>query len=292
MIPPSFDYHAPDSVDDALALLSEHGDDAKVLAGGQSLIPLLRFRLASPAVLVDVNGVADLAVLEETDEHLRIGAMVRHAAIEGSELVRERYPLLADAAAVIADPLVRNRGTVGGSLVHADPAGDWGSVMLAAGAELVVRGPDGERTLSTGELFVTSFTSTLQPDELLVQIRVPRPGPRHGGAYEKIERKVGDFATVAVAARLELDEAGACREAGIGLTAVGHVNIEAAEAAEALAGGPVDEAAIAEAADLAAEAAEPSADNRGSVEYKRDMVRVLTKRALRRSVERARGEEG
>lgn len=291
MIPPSFDYHTPSSVDDTLALLAEHGDDAKVLAGGQSLIPMMRFRLAKPGVLVDVNGVADLERLEETDDWLRIGAMVRHATIESSELVRERYPLLADAAAVIADPLVRNRGTVGGSLVHADPAGDWGAVMLASDAELLVRSADGERTMSTDELFMTSFTSTLRPDELLVEIRVPRSGPGHGGAYEKIERKVGDFATVAVATRLELDEEGSCRAAGIGLTAVGHVNIGADEAAASLVGGPPDEAAIDEAAGLAAEASEPTADNRGSVEYKRDMVRVLTKRALRRSVERARGGE-
>lgn len=291
MIPPSFDYHTPSSVDDTLALLAEHGDDAKVLAGGQSLIPMMRFRLAKPGVLVDVNGVADLERLEETDDWLRIGAMVRHATIESSELVRERYPLLADAAAVIADPLVRNRGTVGGSLVHADPAGDWGAVMLASDAELLVRSADGERTMSTDELFMTSFTSTLRPDELLVEIRVPRSGPGHGGAYEKIERKVGDFATVAVATRVELDEEGSCREAGIGLTAVGHVNIGADEAAGSLVGGPPDEAAIDEAARLAAEASEPTADNRGSVEYKRDMVRVLTKRALRRSVERARGGE-
>lgn len=291
MIPPSFDYHSPASVDDTLALLAEHGDAARVLAGGQSLIPMMRFRLAEPGVLVDVNGVAGLDVLEETDDHLRIGAMVRHATIEGSELVRERYPLLADAAAVIADPLVRNRGTVGGSLVHADPAGDWGSVMLAADAELVVRSAGGERTMSTDELFLTSFTSTLEPGELLVEIRVPRAGSGHGGAYEKMERKVGDFATVAVAARIELDGDGACREAGLGLTAVGHVNIRATEAEEALAGGPADEDAIAEAARLAARASEPTADNRGSVEYKRDMVRVLTARALRRSVERARGRE-
>lgn len=292
MIPPSFDYHTPSSVDDALSLLAEHGGDAKVLAGGQSLIPMMRFRLTSPGVLVDVNGLADLTVLEETDEHLRIGAMVRHATIENSALIADRYPLLADAAAVIADPLVRNRGTVGGSLVHADPAGDWGAVMLASDAELVVRSADGERTMSTSELFMTSFTSTLEPEELLVEIRVPRSGPGHGGAYEKLERKVGDFATVAVAARVELDEHGSCRDAGIGLTAVGHVNLEATEAAEALAGGPPDEEAIAEAAGLAAEAAQPTADNRGSVEYKRDMVRVLTTRALRRAVERARGGEG
>ena len=292
MIPPSFDYHAPSSVDDALTLLAEHGDEAKVLAGGQSLIPMMRFRLAKPGVLVDVNGVADLARLEETDEWLRIGAMVRHATIEDSELVGDRYPLLADAAAVIADPLVRNRGTVGGSLVHADPAGDWGAVMLASDAELVVRSADGERTMSTDELFLTSFTSTLQPDELLVEVRVPRSRRGHGGAYEKIERKVGDFATVAVAARVELGEDGTCREAGIGLTAVGHVNIAATEASASLAGGAADEAAIEEAARLAAEASEPTADNRGSVEYKRDMVRVLTKRALRRAVERARGREG
>lgn len=288
MIPAAFDYFAPGSLDEALAVLRERGMDAKVLAGGQSLIPMMRFRLTEPAALVDLSGLSDLEVLEEDGEHLRVGAMVRHATVETIPWIRERYPLLADAAAVIADPLVRNRGTVGGSLVHADPAGDWGAVMLAHHAELQVRSADGERTLPMDELFMTTFATTLEPDELLVEIRIPRAGERDGGAYEKLERKVGDFATVGTAAWVSLAEDGTCRAAGIGLTAVGPTNLRAPAAEDALVGAVPDEDVIREAAAEAAKASRPTADNRGSEEYKRDMVRVLTARALRRAVARAR----
>lgn len=288
MIPGTFDYHAPSTADEAVSLLAEHGDDAKLLAGGQSLIPLMRFRLADPARLVDLNGLAELAGLEEADGQLRIGAMTRHADVEHSELAAARYPLLAEAAALIADPLVRNRGTVGGSLVHADPAGDWGAVMLACGAELVVRSADGERTIPIDDFYFGPFTTSLDRGELLTEIRLPRPGSRSGGAYQKLERKVGDFATVAVAARLELDEDGAVASAGLGLTAVGPSNLRPEDAEEALVGDPPDEDRFEEAAALAAEASSPTADNRGSEAYKRDMVRVLAKRALRRAADRAR----
>ncbi|MFW6191869.1 MAG: FAD binding domain-containing protein [Gemmatimonadota bacterium] len=291
MITGAFDYHAPSDLDEALDLMSDFGQDAKILAGGQSLIPMMRFRLAEPATLVDVNGIGSLSVLEETDDHLRIGAMVRHATLEDSEPTRGRYPLLAEAAGLVADPLVRNRGTVGGSLVHADPAGDWGSVMIAYRAELVARSSDGERTVPIDDFFVTTFFTSLEPEELLTEIRIPRAGPREGGAYEKLERKVGDFATVAVAARLTLAEDGTCRSAGIGLTAVGPTNLRAAEAEEALVGGPVSDETIEESSRKAAEAAQPTADNRGSEDYKRDMVRVLTARALRRAAARAGGED-
>ena len=291
MITGAFDYHAPGGLDEALALLADLGSDAKVLAGGQSLIPMMRFRLAEPESLVDVNGIGELTRLEEEGDHLRIGAMVRHATLEGSRLTRESYPLLAEAAGLVADPLVRNRGTLGGSLVHADPAGDWGSVMLACRAELVARSSDGERVLPVDDFFVTTFFTALESEELLTEIRIPRAGPREGGAYEKLERKVGDFATVAVAVQLALAEDGACSAAGIGLTSVGPTNLRASEAEEALVGGPVDDGAIAETAEKAAAAAQPTADNRGSEDYKRDMVRVLTARALRRAAVRARGEE-
>lgn len=297
MIPAAFDYHAPASLDDALDLLHDHGMDAKVLAGGQSLIPMMRFRLAEPAVLVDLNGLAAsdagaaLTRLEEDGDHLRIGAMARHVHVERSALIGDRYPLLADAAKVIADPLVRNLGTMGGSLVHADPAGDWGSVMLACRAEIQVRSAGDERTLPIDDLFLTTFATTLEPEEVLTEIRIPRAGPRQGGAYEKLERKVGDFATVAVATWLALAEDGTCRAAGIGLTSVGATNLRATDAEAALVASVPDEDVIREAAIKAAEASEPTPDNRGSADYKRDMVRVLTARALRRSVRRAKGEE-
>ena len=208
MIPAAFDYHHPSDIDEVLALLDEHGWEAKILAGGQSLIPAMRFRLAEPGTVVDVNGLAELERFEESDGFLHIGPMVRHATIAGSELVRDRYPLLSDAAEVIADPLVRNRGTVGGSLVHADPAGDWGSVMLAYRAELTVRRAGGERTLPIDELFLTTFVTSLEPNELVTGIRIPAASDGEGGAYEKLERKVGDFATVGVATQITLADDG------------------------------------------------------------------------------------
>ena len=288
MIPGQFEYHAPSTLDEALALLAEHGSDARVLAGGQSLIPLMKLRLASPAVLIDLNGVDSLSGIEEQDGQLRIGAMTRHSALERSELIGSRYPLIADAAAVIADPLVRNRGTTGGSLAHADPAGDLGSVMTALGAEVVVNGPGGERTLPIDELLLGPFMTTLEEGEILTEVRVPQPAERSGGAYEKLERKVGDFATAAVAVQLTREN-GSCASIGIGLTAVGPTTIRASEAEDALRGGSLDEAALRAAAALAAAASDPAADLRGSEEYKRDMVRVLTLRALRRAIERAGG---
>ena len=288
MIPGQFEYHAPSTLDEALALLAEHGSDARVLAGGQSLIPLMKLRLASPAVLIDLNGVDSLSGIEEQDGQLRIGAMTRHSALERSELIGSRYPLIADAAAVIADPLVRNRGTTGGSLAHADPAGDLGSVMTALGAEVIVSGPGGERTLPIDELLLGPFTTTLEEGEILTEVRVPQPAERSGGAYEKLERKVGDFATAAVAVQLTREN-GSCASIGIGLTAVGPTTIRASEAEDALRGGSLDEDALRAAAVLAAAAADPAADLRGSEEYKRDMVRVLTLRALRRAIERAGG---
>lgn len=288
MIPAAFDYHHPSDIDEVLALLDEHGWEAKILAGGQSLIPAMRFRLAEPGTVVDVNGLAELERFEESDGFLHIGPMVRHATIAGSELVRDRYPLLSDAAEVIADPLVRNRGTVGGSLVHADPAGDWGSVMLAYRAELTVRRAGGERTLPIDELFLTTFVTSLEPNELVTGIRIPAASDGEGGAYEKLERKVGDFATVGVATQITLAEDGKVSAAGIGLTAVGATSLRAAAAEGELLGSGAEAAAIEAAAVKAAEASSPTADTRGSEEYKRDMVRVLTGRALRRSVDRAR----
>ncbi len=292
MIPAAFDYHHPSDIDEVLALLDEHGWEAKILAGGQSLIPAMRFRLAEPGTVVDVNGLAELERFEESDGFLHIGPMVRHATIARSDLVRDRYPLLADAAEVIADPLVRNRGTVGGSLVHADPAGDWGSVMLAFRAELTVRRVGGERTLPIDELFLTTFLTSLEPNELVTGIRIPAASDGQGGAYEKLERKVGDFATVGVATQITLAEDGSVSAAGIGLTAVGATSLRAAGAEGELLGSGADAAAIEAAAVKAAEASSPTADTRGSEEYKRDMVRVLTGRALRHSVDRARAASG
>lgn len=288
MLPAPFDYSAPETTDEALALLDQLGDGGKVLAGGQSLIPLLKLRLASPAHLVDVNRIEGLDFLEETDGVLRIGPMFRHKAAERSPLLASKYPVIAEAARQVADPIVRNRGTVGGSLAHADPAGDWGSVMLALDAEFVIRSKRGNRTVKARDFFSGPFTTALQANELLAEVRVPAAQARSGGAYLKLERKVGDFATVAVAVQLQMDD-GKVRNAGIGLTAVGPQNIKATEAEASLKGRTLDDEAIKEAAGLAAAAADPKADHRGSVEYKRNVVRVFTERGLRRARERAQG---
>jgi carbon-monoxide dehydrogenase medium subunit len=288
MLPAPFDYHAPETSEEALELLDQLGDGGKVLAGGQSLIPLLKLRFASPAHLVDINRVPGLDFIEERDGVLRIGALFRHKAAERSSLLASRYPVIAEAAAQVADPIVRNRGTVGGSLAHADPAGDWGSVMLALDGEFVLQSTAGRRTVKARDFFSGPFSTVLKPNELLAEIRVPAAPGGSGGSYLKLERKVGDFATVAVAVHLNMDD-GRVRSAGIGLTAVGPQNLKAERAEAALRGQPLDDAAIKEAAALAAAAAEPNADQRGSVEYKRNVVRIFTERGLRRARERARG---
>lgn len=287
MIPAAFEYHAPGSLQEATALLVRLGEEAKILSGGQSLIPLMKLRLATPRHLVDINGIPGLGGLREADGVLRIGALTRESELEESDLVRRRYPLLHDTSRVIADPLVRNLATVGGNLAHGDPANDHPAAMLALEAEVVAVGPRGERRLPITAFFTGPFATALAPDEILVEIRVPVPPPGSGGAYLKMERKVGDFATAAVAAQLTLGADGACQRVGLGLTNVGLTPIKAVEAEAALRGRRPDEPAIQQAARLAAEAARPAADLRGPVEYKRDLVRVLTARALRRAVERA-----
>ncbi len=277
MIAAAFDYHAPGSITEATALLAQLGEEAKILSGGQSLIPLMKLRLASPRHLIDINGIPGLAFIREADGFLRIGALTRESELEESALIRARYPLLHDTCQVIADPLVRNLATLGGNLAHGDPANDHPATMLALGAEVV----------AAASFFTGPFATALKPDEILVEIRVPIPPARSGGAYLKLERKVGDFATVAVAAQLTLGASGACDQVGIGLTSVGLTAIKATRAEAALKGNRPDDDAIKRAAQLAAEAAQPSEDLRGSVEYKRDMVRVLTARALRKALERA-----
>ena len=287
MIPAAFDYHAPNTIGEATALLARLSEDAKILSGGQSLIPLMKLRLASPAHVVDINGIPGLSGIREADGFLRIGALTRESELEESELMMTRYPLLHDTSKVIADPVVRNLATVGGNLAHGDPANDHPATMLALGAVVVAIGTKGERRIAIGSFFTGPIETSLKPDEILVEIRIPQPAARSGGAYLKLERKVGDFATAAVAAQLTLAANGACDQVGIGLTNVGLTSIKATKAEAALKGKAPDEATIKRAAELAAEAAEPSADLRGSVEYKKDLVRVLTARALRRALERA-----
>jgi len=289
MIPAAFDYHRPGSLDEAVGLLVRHGSEAKVLSGGMSLLPILKLRLGAATHLIDIGRISGLEYIREEGGVLKIGGATREALLERSEVVRAKYPILLDTARVIADPLVRNRATIGGNLAHGDPANDHPATMLALGATIVARGPKGERTIPIGQFFQSLFTTALAPDEILTEIRIPAPPPRSGGAYVKFERKVGDFAIAAAAAQVTLDAAGAIERAGIGLTNAGPVPVEAADAARYLAGKKPDEKTITEAARMAAAHSSPSADRRGSVEYKREMARVLAARALRKAVERAGG---
>jgi carbon-monoxide dehydrogenase medium subunit len=287
MIPGAFDYVAPGTLPEAIALLQQHGEDAKILAGGHSLIPLMKLRLAQPAYLIDINKIAGLAYIKEVGNELRIGALTRESELDSSELIQSRYLLLADTARVIADPLVRNLATVGGNLAHADPANDHPATMLAYGASIVAVGPGGERVIPIADFFTGLFATALAPDEILSEIRIPTPPAHSGGAYIKLERKVGDYATAAVAAQVTLDAAGACQYVGIGLTAVDSIPVKATRAEDALRGQPLSDEAIRAAAQIASEDCDPTADLRGSVEYKRAMVKTLTRRALTKARERA-----
>jgi len=286
MIPAPFDYHAPQTLEEALSLLQSHAEsgEAKVLSGGQSLLPLLKLRLGSAGHLVDIGRIPGLEYVKEEGGFLKIGGRTRESALERSELVQGKYPLLAETAAVIADPLVRNLATVGGNLAHGDPANDHPATMLAYRAEVVATGPGGTRTIPIDDFFLGLFATALAPDEILTEIRIPIPPARSGGAYVKLERKVGDFATAAAAVQLTLKASGEVDTVGIALTNAGPTPIRAADAEQFLTGqAPTDER-LAEAAKRAAAAAAPGADRRGQVEYKREMARVLTGRALKRAL--------
>jgi carbon-monoxide dehydrogenase medium subunit len=251
----------------------------------------MKLRLANPPVLIDINRIAGLDYIREDQQiaRLRVGALARHVDFERSDLIRDRYPLLWETARGIGDPLVRNRGTMAGAVAHADPAADWPAALLATGGEVVASGPSGERTIPIGELYVAILTTTLQSDELVTEIRVPLAAARSGGAYEKLERKVGDYAVIGVGAQVVLDERGTVTRAGIGLCNAGSTSIKATEAEAFLVGKPAAPDNVNEAARLAMEASDPVEDDRGPIDYKRAMVRELTRRALRRALERAQG---
>ncbi|MGQ0576635.1 MAG: FAD binding domain-containing protein [Pseudonocardia sp.] len=282
MYPSRFRYEAPRSLDDAVALLAEHGDEAKILAGGQSLVPLLKLRFAAPALLVDINNIPGLGYhRENADGMLAVGALCRHAQLERSTLLAGRHPLMASAAPTIADPIVRNRGTLVGSLCHADPQGDWASVMLALGGGVTVMGPGGLRRIPVADLVVGPFQTSLRPGELAIEATVPASRGTVTGRYLKLERRVGDFATVGVAVALE-ESGGIVSRAGIALTGVGPNNIVATAAQQALVGRPLSPDSIDEAAELAAQAAQPKGDHRGSAAYKRHVVATFVRRGLTR----------
>ncbi len=287
MIPGTFRYLAARTVEEAVEALARQPDEAKVLAGGQSLIPLMKLRLAQPEVLVDISRLDRLAYIREEDGHLAIGALTPEADLEHSELAAQRYPILVETSEVIADPIVRNLATVGGNLAHADPANDHPATMLALRAEVVAIGPNGARHIPIDEFFVTMFTTALEPTEILAEIRVPAPPPRSGGAYLKLERKVGDYAIAGAAVFVALDEDGRVARAGIGLTNAGPAPMRAAEAEQMLVGQTPTEETLRAAAERAAAAADPSDDLRGPADYKRAMIRTLVFRALGRALARA-----
>jgi carbon-monoxide dehydrogenase medium subunit len=288
VIPPPFEYFAPTSMAEAIGLLQQYGADGKLMAGGQSLIPLMKLRLASPSYVIDLQKVPGLSTLEERDGSLVIGAMVREAALEHSPLVRSRYPAIVEASEVVADPVVRNFATLGGNLAHADPANDHPAMMLALRAQVVATGPNGQRHISIDDFLVDTFETSLAPDEVLLEIHVPQPAPHSGSAYVKFERKVGDYAIAAAGAQVTL-QGDVCTQAGLGLTNVGPKAIRPVAAEQYLVGKRLDDQTIREAAKLAGDAAEPTTDLRGPAEYKRAVVRTLTARALRKAAQRAMG---
>jgi carbon-monoxide dehydrogenase medium subunit len=286
MIPGQFEYVRPGDLDETLRILTEREGEAKLLSGGYSLLPLIKLRLAQPALLVDLRDVAGLDGIAETDDHLRIGGRATHRQIHEAPIVRERYPLLHDVTATIGDPQVRNWGTIGGSVAHADPASDWPAVLLATSATIVCRSQSGERLVAARDFFLDTFTTAIEPTEVLTEVRIPRRPRGVGGAYQKLERKVGDFATVAVAAVIRLDGDGTIAGGGIGLTGVAETPFAATDAEALLAGAPSEELFRRVGAAAAAQS-RPAGDVRGPVEYKRAMAAEMTVRALRVALQRA-----
>jgi carbon-monoxide dehydrogenase medium subunit len=286
MIPAQFEYARPADVGEALKILKDNEGSAKVLSGGYSLLPLLRLRLAAPELLVDIRDVAGLDGITEADDGLRIGARVTHAKLASDTRIAARYPLLHEAASGIGDPQVRNWGTIGGSCAHADPSSDWPAVLLATRATIVVRSAAGERRIAARDFFLDTFQTAIEPTELLTEIRIPGATSGSTGAYEKLERRTGDFATVGVAVQLEIGGDGRIAAAGVGLTAVAETPFAATGAEAALVGQEPSEAVFRAAGEAAAAQSRPTTDSHGPAEYKRAMAAEITVRALRRAFER------
>ena len=291
MYPPEFEYFAPRSVDEVLELLTRYGEDAKILAGGQSLIPMMKLRIASPRCLIDINGINSLTGFRQSGDRLVCGALCRHVEIAESPLVREKLPIMVDAAASTGDVQVRNRGTVGGSLAHADPAGDWPAALLALDTEVKIMSPRGTRTIRLDELIVDAYTTQIGSDEMLTEVSVPFSRPPCGGAYVKFERRAGDFAVASVGVQLEMDDDGSCRTVAVTLGALGTVP-RRARGAEKLLQGKIASPDLLRAADrLVYDEAQPFEDTRGSVDYKRHLAGVLFRRAFAAALGRANGKE-
>ncbi|MBK9489359.1 MAG: xanthine dehydrogenase family protein subunit M [Haliscomenobacter sp.] len=287
MIPQAFNYEAPTTLAGAIALLQKYGSDAKIMSGGHSLIPMMKLRLATPEHVIDISGIKGMEYIHEEGGYLKIGALTKEVALEESKLIHSKYPLITDATKMIADPSVRNLATVGGNLAHGDAANDHPAVMLALRASVLASGPNGDREISIDDFFLGFFTTALEPDEILTEIRIPIPPARSGGAYLKMERKVGDYATAGVAVQLSLDASGRCHQIGIALTNVSAASMRSTRAEEALRGQTLSDDLIQKAATMAAQDCDPNADLRGSVAYKRSIVKTLVTRAIHSAVERA-----
>lgn len=288
MIPAPFDYSSPTTLEEALSLLEKHGDEAKILAGGHSLIPMMKLRFASPEHLIDINNIPGLSYIKEEYGLLKIGAMTRESELEHSDIISSKYPIFTDASKLIADPQVRNMGTIGGNIAHGDAANDHPAVMIALNAQVVITGPSGERSVPIDEFFYGFYMTAVQPNEILTEIQIPVPDDdKYGNAYHKLERKVGDYATAGVAVHFTFNSKDVCTYAGIGLTNVNPVPLRAKRSEELLVGNRIGEDLVAQAAKCAAEDCNPSADLRGSEAYKRAMVEIITKRMINKALERA-----
>jgi carbon-monoxide dehydrogenase medium subunit len=285
--PNHFDYYRPVTLAEAVELMARYGEEARPLAGGQSLIPLLKLRLANPAVIVDLNSIPGLSYVRGEEDRLAIGALTCHSDVEDSEIIRSRYPAIEDAVRHIGDTQVRNLGTLGGSLVHGDPSGDWGPVLLAVGSELRCLGREGERLIPASEFFTAMYDTARGPDEIVTEVRIARARSHAGSAYLKLERRSGDFALVGVAVSLVLDENGVCTEAGVGLSGVGSTYVKGITAEAILGGSRLGEATIQEAAASLDAEMEPYSDARAPAEYKRTMAKVYFKKALELARQRA-----
>jgi aerobic carbon-monoxide dehydrogenase medium subunit len=290
MIPQSFQYESPGTMADAIALLEKHGDEAKILSGGHSLIPMMKLRFATPEYLIDINGIPGLSYIREEKGTVKIGALSREAEIEHSDLLKKHFPIFADVTKLIADPQVRNRGTIGGNLAHGDAANDHPAVMMALHATVIATGSGGSRSIPIDEFFFGFYSTALKQNEILTEIQIPVPPAGTGSAYHKLERKVGDYATAGVAVQLTVDGKGVCKAIGIGLTNVNPIPLRAVRSEQALLGKVLNGENIALAAQYASEDCNPSADLRGSEEYKRAMVAVLVKRMVLKAAERAMGK--
>ena len=287
MIAQSFQYESPQTLQEAIELLHKYGDEAKIMSGGHSLIPMMKLRFAAPEAVIDINGIPGLSYIKEEDGMVKIGGLTREVELEHSELLAKYFPIFADVTKLIADPQVRNMGTLGGNLAHGDAANDHPAVMLALNATIVATGAEGEREIPVDEFFYGFYMTALQHGEILTEIRLPIPPAGTGSAYHKLERKVGDYATTGVAVQLTIDGNGIVTSAGIGLTNVNPVPLRAVRSEQAIIGKPISEETLKLAAQYASEDCSPSSDLRGTEEYKRHVTGVLVKRMILKAAERA-----